>query len=276
MSLSCLLKLEKHLLDIVRLSGRGPFHIGKYNECVANPEMEYNMIGLGPNTSLDVAATFGVCLPSHCTPDAIRTGMNAILDKAGLPLHVNAVLNGLEDYQYPFNFSFFLTVFCLIFLVTLVGMATCSQRISQHKVMGAFSLQKSMKVFKYHPNGRLNVLNGVKALSMLWVILGHEYALGFAYVINLLTLGNTQLKDWKLLMIVAGYFAVDIFFFVGGFLLAYSFLKQATKSLTLYPLAILNRYLRIVPAYLAAIMIFYCFLLHLSSGPLTPPNQGYV
>ena len=63
-------------------------------------------------------------------------------------------------------------------------------------------------------------------------------------------------------------FSVDVFFFVGGFLVAYAFLKETMNSLLKYPLAIINRYLRLVPAYFMAMMFFYQFLVHMGSGPL--------
>jgi peptidoglycan/LPS O-acetylase OafA/YrhL len=64
-------------------------------------------------------------------------------------------------------------------------------------------------------------------------------------------------------------YSVDVFFFVGGFLLAYGFLKEKDKikSNSKYGLAILNRYLRIVPSYFIAIMIYYSVYPHLGNGP---------
>ena len=62
-------------------------------------------------------------------------------------------------------------------------------------------------------------------------------------------------------------FAVDVFFYVGGFLLAYVFVKEGQNTLGKYPLAIVQRFLRFWPSYLFAILIFYSVYLHLGQGP---------
>ena len=72
---------------------------------------------------------------------------------------------------------------------------------------------------------------------------------------------------------LAGLFAVDTFFFVGGFLVAYAVLRETTKSLLKYPLAVFNRYLRFFPSYLMAILIFSSLLMHLASGPYLAINE---
>ena len=76
-----------------------------------------------------------------------------------------------------------------------------------------------------------------------------------------------------MLIITGGLFAVDTFFFVGGFLMAYVFLKERTQTMFKYPLAILNRYLRFVPSYFFAIMIFREFLPHMGRGPFWSQNM---
>lgn len=69
------------------------------------------------------------------------------------------------------------------------------------------------------------------------------------------------------MVIEAGLFAVDTFFFIGGFLVAYSVLRQKMKSKWNYALAIFLRALRLWPAYLMTILIFYSMFIHTNSGP---------
>ena len=59
---------------------------------------------------------------------------------------------------------------------------------------------------------------------------------------------------------------MDTFFFVGGFLVAYAVLKEKSMSPMKYPLAILNRFLRFIPAYFIAMLIFYKILIQLGNG----------
>ena len=64
-------------------------------------------------------------------------------------------------------------------------------------------------------------------------------------------------------------FAVDVFFYVGGLLLAYVFIRevQNNKSKFAYPLAFIQRLLRFWPSYIMAMLIFYTIYLNLGSGP---------
>ena len=160
---------------------------------------------------------------------------------------------------------FWFTVVLLFFLSLLVLASSASEIIGKHKILGEFSLQRSLKVFEYKEN-RLNTLNGVRALSMLWVIMGHEYSFNIPYSANGIDL-EPQISNNFFLIVEGGLMAVDTFFFVGGFLAAYAVLREKWQSIFKYPLAIVNRYLRLVPAYFIAILIYYTLFPHGGSGP---------
>ena len=128
-----------------------------------------------------------------------------------------------------------------------------------------------MKAYNYNKNSRLNVLNGVRALAMMWVVFGHAYSTIMVNISNALTLSN-QINSWFMLMAEGGLFAVDTFFFVGGFLVAYVFVREGSKSGLKYPLAILNRYLRLVPSYFLTMLIYYTIFPHMGSGPFWRKN----
>ena len=150
-------------------------------------------------------------------------------------------------------------------LLAMVLLSTFVKAVRNHKIMGAFAIQNSMKIFNYQESS-LNTLNGVRSLMMLWVVFSHEYAFTLSGAENAASYVGIVSK-WQFLMVFSGYFAVDTFFFIGGFLVAYAFLKEQSTSFFKYPLAILNRYLRLIPAYFMAIMLFYKVYPHLNSGP---------
>ncbi len=82
----------------------------------------------------------------------------------------------------------------------------------------------------------------------------------------------TSVQDNSLLspffiIVEAAMFAVDVFFFVGGILLVYVFVREKHNGLGKYPLAIVQRFLRFWPSYIYAILVFYSVYLHLGSGP---------
>lgn len=82
-----------------------------------------------------------------------------------------------------------------------------------------------------------------------------------------MTLENNVMGDFRFLVVLAGLYAVDVFFFIGGFLIAYAFIKDQTKSGMKYFLAVVNRILRFWPSYFMAILLFYAILPHTGSGP---------
>lgn len=61
---------------------------------------------------------------------------------------------------------------------------------------------------------------------------------------------------------------MDAFFFLSGFFLAYATLPRKMSSGVHYVIAILNRYLRLIPAYLVILLFFWQILPYLSSGPM--------
>lgn len=102
---------------------------------------------------------------------------------------------------------------------------------------------------------------------MMWVILGHMYSVRIQNVVNALTIAQ-QVQIPVFLVMLAAFFAVDVFFYIGGFLVAYSFLRNSMKSILKYPLAIVHRVLRFWPSYIMAMLIYYSIMIHTGSGPL--------
>lgn len=84
-----------------------------------------------------------------------------------------------------------------MFLLTFfVLISTISQKASSNKILSSFNLKNSLKIFKYNPDSRLNVLNGVRSMSMFWVIFGHQYSLIIVNTSNILSI-NELLYEWK-------------------------------------------------------------------------------
>jgi len=89
----------------------------------------------------------------------------------------------------------------------------------------SFSLQQSMKAMEMKDGSDLNVFNGIRSLSMVWVVLGHAFLnTAVGGVKNLANLPDIIKKPF-FLIIEAGFLSVDIFFFLGGFFLAFVFLR---------------------------------------------------
>ena len=119
-------------------------------------------------------------------------------------------------------------------------------------------------------SGVITCLNGIRVISMTWVILGHTYAfaMSFASVDNpykVIATGSRMTFQ----AVGNAYFSVDSFFFLSGVLVAYLTLKEMKKKDGRFPFLhyYIHRYLRITPTY-AFILFFASSLgIHLAVGP---------
>ncbi|XP_064617017.1 nose resistant to fluoxetine protein 6-like [Liolophura sinensis] len=123
--------------------------------------------------------------------------------------------------------------------------------------------------------GSLTCLNGIRFLSMSWVILGHTYAIMLIVSDNLIDYGTVIFKRWTFQAIVNGTFSVDSFFFLSGLLVAYITFKEMDKSKGRinWALFYFHRFWRLTPAYMLVMMVDICLLRYFGDGPIWP-QQG--
>eukprot|EP00903_Cladosiphon_okamuranus_P009782 g9299.t1 len=123
-------------------------------------------------------------------------------------------------------------------------------------------------------------LDGVRTMSMLWVVLGHTFSYnvtgdgpGFANTIQVVPQhGNGLLSRWTAQVIPGGFLAVDTFFLMSGFLLSSVLLpKLDSGSLgsgrSWIGKAYLHRYLRLTPTLAFVMLMFWKVLPLLGDGP---------
>jgi peptidoglycan/LPS O-acetylase OafA/YrhL len=108
------------------------------------------------------------------------------------------------------------------------------------------------------------VWDGVRAIAMMWVVIGHTYEMSIVGGSNLLDFKAISVKPF-LLVLEAGIFSVDIFFSLGGFFLAFILLRNKITG-QVCGFGILQRALRIWPAYILAMMFYYSLLPKVGSG----------
>nr|CAI5851555.1 unnamed protein product [Callosobruchus analis] len=132
-------------------------------------------------------------------------------------------------------------------------------------------INKMIKIFEWSAfecPSELSCVNGIRALSMVWVVYGHSLcAYALSPVINLVDL-LAYINTLKAMVVHAGVFAVDTFFCLSGLLLTYIFIKSVNKMdkfnlLSFY----LHRYLRLTPALLILIFSTVTIFEYLGSGP---------
>lgn len=72
-------------------------------------------------------------------------------------------------------------------------------------------------------------------------------------------------------LVPAAYFAVDTFFWIGGFLVTIGLLEQIAKAknfIKFYFFCVLHRFIRIWPTYMLAILLYWKIAPYLSNGPI--------
>lgn len=135
----------------------------------------------------------------------------------------------------------------------------------------SFSIVNNSKKLFNTPTavGPLACLNGLRVLSMWWVILGHTYALAANTVImdNILEAAKI-IQRLSFQPIVNGTFSVDTFFFLSGLLVAYIALKELNEKGTMkWIYFFVHRYCRLTPMYAFVILYFtFLFIPTMNSG----------
>jgi peptidoglycan/LPS O-acetylase OafA/YrhL len=118
----------------------------------------------------------------------------------------------------------------------------------------AFSLRRNLRALFVPPAGHLRPLDGLRALSILWVILFHAGFYSIWYVPTL-EYARLLLSPW-MLVLWRGDFGVDVFFVLSGFLVAGMVLDERAKTgrvrLGLFQV---RRFLRTWPALFVALLV---------------------
>ena len=127
------------------------------------------------------------------------------------------------------------------------------------------------KLFTVKPNAdqTLSTLNGVRVLSICWVMVGHGFGFGlFAPVRNITTFANI-FENSLFGIVPGGFYAVDTFFFLSGFLSFYLLTVKTYKksSILSWPLIYFHRYYRLIFP-IIFVTLLTCFIIpYLGSGP---------
>ncbi len=136
----------------------------------------------------------------------------------------------------------------------------------------AFSLFKTVPTLlaTHQGSGVITSLNGIRVISMTWVILGHTYAFALSFTpVDNVAATLSVASRFTFQAVGNAFFSVDSFFFLSGVLVAYLTLKEMKKNDGRFPFLqyYIHRYLRITPTY-AFVIFFSAYLsVHLAVGP---------
>ena len=254
---------EKSLIafrDSLRFSGKGLNEQGKPDACERNDMKYYVVFAIIDG---NVVGNIGVCLDK--SRDIFE--MSKSLSKYSIFIE--------EPIKYKFSVygKIFITLLCLHISTCLVCglLPIMKPELSDSKFIRIFSTTEAMKVLlKTRENNDLGLFNGLRIISFVFVIYGHTLLIKLSTsLINIEEIGSA-FKNWWGVLAYTGFFAVDVFFFISGFILSYFILIELVKSegklrwIMLY----VHRIIRILPALAIAIGISNYVIPPLFSGPI--------
>ncbi|XP_045479765.1 O-acyltransferase like protein-like isoform X1 [Harmonia axyridis] len=240
-----------------------------------------DVVNVKVGTTEEITLLGSMCIPDGCTPEEFTKVFNPYVYPV---FYKNSTANCVtkDDITEMSTFQIVVTIcICIILLIVVCSTAyhiwlRSADEGEPHDIIKAFSVlhngQKLVEISRDNPD-QIQCIHGLRFFSMLWVIAGHTFASE-----EILPLFNVKdAKEWRSHLyaqyILAGPYAVDTFFFLSGFLLAYGYMKQmkgvrATKQIMAIPLMILHRYLRLTPAVAAMFFVSISFLKSLGNGPI--------
>ena len=137
-----------------------------------------------------------------------------------------------------------------------------------------FSLYKNVPLIlaTHQPPNAITSINGIRVISICWVIFGHTLVWELAYdvIANAKEVVDTIPKQFLYQLLNNATFAVDDFFVLSGLLMSYLMIKEMERCKGKFPFALfyLHRLLRLSPAYYFILIFNFKILPYVGSGPV--------
>ncbi|KAJ8985400.1 hypothetical protein NQ317_007558 [Molorchus minor] len=201
-----------------------------------------------------------VCRPYGCTASDITAVLEQLMGNVSiLPLFQDQLCQTIETYT-EVTIADIITITLIAICVLLMVNSTIydiylnvNQLECRNQLYLAFSVLtngKKLLATTKHSKEQIHTFNGIRVISMIWIVAGHSMYVWPSYAVS----NTPDVENWQTKLygayISSAVLAVDTFFFISGFLLAYQYLKQKPKSLANHvksvPAMYLYRYLRFV------------------------------
>ncbi|XP_017066862.1 nose resistant to fluoxetine protein 6 [Drosophila eugracilis] len=271
--------------------------LGNFDECIAidhavttfhSIKGKYclSKLALAPSVSSMMVIKTAVCFPASCSAANMDTMMRRLFQTL-LNVEISADKQIVDEAtcqtaeKKPYDGLTIFTIVILSIMGALVGLSTIydyffsQDEKTLNPVVKAFSARANSRAIfrivdtKSNPNV-IDCLHGIRCLSFIWVVYGHEYLVA-AKSPNI-NLGDmlTWLNSFYSEFVLHGIYAVDTFFFLSGLLLVLIALRsmERTNGKLNIPMMYVHRYLRLTPILAFAILIYMKILPLLGNGPL--------
>ncbi|KAL9695314.1 hypothetical protein quinque_014599 [Culex quinquefasciatus] len=214
----------------------------------------------------------GMCVPQYCSQQFLTQVYGAYMLGKGafvLPMDVN-LCN--QDRDVEFNGA-------VITAITLYEVIQLIREQEVRPLFASFSLHKNIRSIMHitpritDPAKKMDMIecaNGIRALSMIWIVVLHVNEATFAIPYS----NPTSRKEWMRsfpvsIMYNTGILAVDTFLALSGMLVSYNMLRELDKHGKINPLMMyLRRYIRLSAPLAPLILLVVSFGKYLGEGPL--------
>ncbi|XP_032311857.1 nose resistant to fluoxetine protein 6 [Drosophila ananassae] len=228
-----------------------------------------------------------LCFPSSCSPEFMETLMGLVL-KGLLGVSNTRSLFFIDQESCKINDDPPLStpaILTIVLVAVFCGLAVLCTACDYFWYQDRSKLPRMVKVFSVRTNSKdlfaivdpksspnvIHCIHGLRCMSLIWVILGHEYTdTAMAYTVNRIKIISWFPKPFSSFIIYAP-FSVDTFFFMTGLLLVViglRSLERANGKLNI-PMMYLHRYLRLAPIVAVAILVYLHLLPLISKGPVS-------
>ncbi len=267
-------------LPIILLnSGKGLNDLGDFEACGQDGSPEH-YVQVSATLAALLQLTVGLCLPVECTAAALKETKPAIAaflaTMTGMKVSPDLIsIQDVRETNRELNTATAGTgVFAAVVLVFLVVgvVATAADRFgllltsdaggsTGKRLLQCFSLERNVKSLLRSENRidpALEILNGVRVLSIGWVVLGHSFFFAlFIPLYNLEEMLKSALEDPAMALIKGGNVSVDVFLMLSGFLAALgfcrAFARPDNRTIGKILMSYVHRYIRLLPILLLSI-----------------------
>jgi peptidoglycan/LPS O-acetylase OafA/YrhL len=141
----------------------------------------------------------------------------------------------------------------------------------------AFSFTSNVRSLWDRPSERYAAIDGLRALSMLWVVLTHLSLVVSHFIPYDAYVGMMDRSAWLFSWVLHGEKALDTFFVISGFLIGGMLLSEkARKGRIDLRRFFARRYLRLMPAYAVALVLLLAVGVEREKAPYIWANILYV
>ncbi|XP_063625478.1 nose resistant to fluoxetine protein 6-like [Cydia splendana] len=273
------LGLNGTLFELIKMSGNDSevqkgFELKRAIGVMMGQENFRNM----PTSQNSLEVKVAVCLPRSCTTNQAIGQYADRLNVSYSDLYCRLPGDKI------FSTADYIAVFTIVILGTLTALSTIydlydvflleKAPAETNKLLTSFSVfTNTRRLFTFSKTpGSIDCLDGLRSLSILWVVIGHS----FSNMFNGITINLVDAFVWafssKATWLVSAVLAVDTFFMMSGLLVVYTTVKKMTPMSLMRNIHLfyLHRLLRMFPL-LAAVVLYQASLFqHSADGPRWP------